>query len=308
MSRRLRPSLTALQTFEAAARLGSFRRASDELSLTQSAISRQIRGLEAMLGIRLFELVRQRVVLTELGARYLIDVRRTIDGLEESTLRVMALAGGAEIINLATLPTFGSRWLIPRLPSFLTDHPGAIVNFTTRLSPFDFTLESFDAAIHFGLESWPGAVMTRLLTERMVPVCSPDFRSRHGIKLATDLSSLPLLQQTTRPTAWTDWFGTIGESSENAERGARFDQFTMLTQAAISGLGAALLPEFLIEEELRTRRLMVIGDQYLETDQAYYLVVPEGKTEICLIDEFRKWIVAAARGRPSIRGDGNDRA
>lgn len=150
ISRRFLPSLSALQAFEAAARHGSFSRAAQELNLTQGAVSRQVRGLENALGVRLFELVRQRVILTDLGRRYLEDVRRTIDSLERSSLRAMAMAGAADIIDLAVLPTFGSRWLMPRLPLFYADHPDVTVNCASRFFPFDFRQEPFDAAIHFG--------------------------------------------------------------------------------------------------------------------------------------------------------------
>jgi LysR family glycine cleavage system transcriptional activator len=298
MKRRFRPSLGALQAFEAAARHGSFTRAAYELSLTQGAISRQIRGLEAALGIRLFELVRRRVVLTELGQTYLVDVRRTLDGLEDATLRVMAQGGGGDVLELASLPTFCARWLIPRLPQFYAQHPGIQINCTTRLSPFEFENEPFDAAIHYGPPVWPGAVLDHLFDERMVAVCSPEFATRHAIRGPEDLAAAPLLQQTTRPDAWDSWFRLSGEPPENVGRGVRYDQFNMISQAAVHGLGAAVLPAFLIEEELRTGRLVTIGPQSLAIDAGYYLVVPEEKTGLSTINAFRTWFLAAA-GEPT---------
>lgn len=295
MKRRFRPSLGALQAFEAAARHGSFTRAAYELSLTQGAISRQIRGLEAALGIRLFELVRRRVVLTELGQTYLVDVRRMLEGLEDATLRVMAHGGGGDLLELASLPTFCARWLIPRLPQFYAEHPGVQINCSTRLSPFEFDNEPFDAAIHYGARVWPGAVLDHLFDERMVAVCSPDFMTRHGIRGPSDLAGAPLLQQTTRPDAWDSWFRLFGEPPENASRGVRYDQFNMISQAAVAGLGAAVLPEFLIEEELRTGRLVTLGPERLAVDASYYLVVPEEKTGLAAVNAFRSWLLAAAR-------------
>ncbi len=293
--RRFRPTLVALQAFEAAARNSSFTRAAVEMNLTQGAISRQIRGLEDALGIRLFELVRRRVVLTELGHIYLADVRETIARLEESTSRVMALSGGADILELATLPTFCSRWLIPRLPQLLVRHPGLQVNCTTRMSTFSFRDEPFDAAIHFGPPVWPGAVLHHLFSEKMVPTCSPDFRARHNIASDADLVSAPLLQQTTRLDAWARWFQVIELNPANAGRGACFDQFSMLAQAAAAGLGAALLPEFLIEDELRSGRLVIVGEHALETGQGYYLAVPEEKTTRVHIEGFRRWLLSVAK-------------
>jgi len=295
MKRRFRPSLGALQAFEAAARHGSFTRAADELSLTQGAISRQVRGLEAALGIRLFELVRRRVVLTELGHGYLLDVRQMLDGLEDATLRVMAQGAGAEILELASLPTFCSRWLVPRLPQFYARNPGIQVNCSTRLSPFDFETEPFDAAIHFGAAVWPGAVLDRLFDERMIAVCSPEFAARHGVRRPADLANAPLLQQSTRADAWDRWFRLSGEPCEKVGRGGRYDQFSMLSQAAAAGLGAALLPEFLIEDELRSGRLIAVGTHSLEGDAGYYLVAPEEKTGLSTINAFRNWLIEAAR-------------
>ena len=294
MRRRFLPSFAALQAFEAAARHGSFTRAADELNLTQGAISRQVRGLEQALGIRLFELVRQRVVLTDLGQRYLLDVRRTLASLEGSTLRAMELADGGEIIDLATLPTFCSRWLIPRFPSFYAEHPGISINCVSRFFPFDFQAEPFDAAIHFGSPAWPGGVLHHLFDERMLAVCSPDFRARRRLRTDADLVGAPLLQQSTRPTAWADWFEAAGLSSELAGRGARFDQFSMLSRAAAASLGVALLPEFLIEEELRSGTLVVVGETVLETDNGYYLVIPEEKVGAKPIDRLRSWLLAQA--------------
>lgn len=294
ISRRFLPSLSALQAFEAAARHGSFSRAAEELNLTQGAVSRQVRGLENALGIRLFELVRQRVILTELGRRYLEDVRRTIDSLERSSLRAMAMAGAADIIDLAALPTFGSRWLIPRLPSFYANHPDVTLNCTSRFFPFDFRNEPFDAAIHFGPPVWPGAVLYHLFNERMLAVCSPAFRDQHHIGKDSCLADVPLLQQSTRPSAWADWFEGLGSVPRNAGAGGRYDQFSMIAQGAAAGLGAALLPEFLIEEELATGKLVVAHPHVLESGQAYFLVIPEEKTATRPLAAFRTWLMAQA--------------
>jgi LysR family glycine cleavage system transcriptional activator len=282
----------------------SFTRAADELNLTQGAVSRQVRGLELALGVHLFELVRQRIVLTELGQRYHLEVRRTLDSLEHSTLKAMSLAEGGHLIDLATLPTFCSRWLIPKLPSFFAQHPGIALNCSSRFLPFDFAAEPFDAAIHFGAPAWPGGVLHQLFRERMVPVCAPEFAAAHDVQSDADLARAPLLQQSTRPQAWRDWFESAGVASVNAARGARFDQISMLTEAALAGLGAALLPEFLIEQELGRGRLIRLGAHTLETDNAYYLVVPEEKSAVRPLVQFRAWIVAqAARFRARARAN-----
>ncbi len=131
-SRRLVPSLSALQAFEAAARHGSFTRAAEELDLTQGAVSRQVAMLEDALGVPLFERVRQRVNLTPAGAGYAVDVREALSRLAAATLSTMTARGAGGVLALAILPTFGTRWLIPRLPRFFARHPDVTINFATQ--------------------------------------------------------------------------------------------------------------------------------------------------------------------------------
>jgi LysR family glycine cleavage system transcriptional activator len=157
LSRRLIPDVTTLQAFECAARHGSFTQAAHELNLTQSAVSRQIKDLEEQLGVLLFERVRQRVVLSDDGRRFLPEVRKLLHQTEETMLRAMASASSEHSLSIATLPTFGSRWLTPRIPGFLAEHPGTIINIASRSAPFDFDEENFDLAIHYGQPVWARA-------------------------------------------------------------------------------------------------------------------------------------------------------
>ena len=294
MSRVRLPSVGALTAFEAAARHGSFSRAATELNLTQGAISRQIRQIEDMTGVTLFERVRQRVVLTDAGRLYFNDVSRLLHELSEATHRVTAFAGGDGTLNLAVLPTFATRWLMPRMPDFLERHPGATINFTVRIAPFDLVAEPFDAVIHYGEPEWPGAICEPLMREEMVPVAGAGFRARHGIAAPSDLAGLTLLHQSTRPTAWSDWFEAAGLPTANAWRGPRFEQFSMIAQAAAAGLGVALVPRFLVEEELESRRLEILFDRPLFTDKAYFVVYLEQKAGSSLVRAFTRWIRAKA--------------
>jgi LysR family glycine cleavage system transcriptional activator len=289
------PGIGSLLAFEAAARHGSVSRAAEELSLTQSAVSRQIQQLEESLGVSLFRRTRQRVVLTDVGRMYAANVRGTLADLSASTHQAIALSGTRGVLNLATLPTFGTRWLIPRVPDFFARHPGVTVNFGVRLVPFDFAAEPFDAAIHFGQPHWPGAACDHLRNEVMVPVCSPAYREREGIRTPQDLSRATLLQQSTRPTAWEEWFAGTGVPVVNPLRGPRFEQFAMLAEAAIAGLGAGLVPRFLIADELASGQLRILFPQSLVSSGAYYLVYPEAKAETPLVRSFRDWIMERMR-------------
>lgn len=289
------PPVADLLAFEAAARHHSISRAADELHLTQSAVSRQIRQLEEQLGVALFHRVRQRIVLTDVGRVYEADVRAALQQVSAATQKVMASAGGGGLLNLAVLPTLGTRWLIPRLGGFVALHPEVTVNFAARSEPFDFAQEPFDAAIHFGAPHWAGAACEYLMHEAVVPLCSPAFAERHAIRSPEDLAAVVLLQQSTRPMQWAEWFEQVGVAGAPALRGPRFEQFSMIAQAAVSGLGAALLPSFLVEAEIAAGTLTVLFPQALTSADAYYLVYAESRAQAPLLRAFRDWIVAEAR-------------
>ncbi|BDT68850.1 glycine cleavage system transcriptional activator [Comamonadaceae bacterium OS-1] len=289
------PPIADLLAFEAAARHTSISRAAEELHLTQSAVSRQIRQLETQLGMAVFHRVRQRVVLTDAGRVYAADVRAVLQQLASATQKTMAWSDGGGLLNLAVLPTFGTRWLIPRLPDFAALHPDVTVNIAARSEPFDFAQEPLDAAIHFGAPLWAGAVCEYLMHEQVVPVCSPAYQQRLGITQVQDLTKAVLLQQTTRPTLWADWFEQVGTDGQHALRGPRYEQFAMIAQAAVSGLGAALLPRFLVEAEIASGALVQLFDQALQSSDAYYLVYPEPRAQAPLVMAFRDWIRGAAQ-------------
>ena len=295
------PSITALQAFESAARLGSFTRAAEELNLAQSAISRQVRGLEDHLGARLFDLIRQRIVLTQAGRSFVEEVRPVLANLRVSCARVSAHADGVQLIEMATLPTFCSRWLIPRLPGYYAQNPRASISFTSKFDPFSFDAEPFDLAIHFGKPDWPDATMHHLFDERMVAICSPAFRQKHRIRSNKDLAAAPLLHLSLRRTAWPDWCEQFSMPTVNAFRGRLYDQFSMLTEAAAAGLGAALVPELFVEEELRTGKLVIVSQSAIESDSGYYLAIPENRPTAPAVDSLRDWLLAAAASATTTR-------
>lgn len=291
-TRRLLPSLTALQFFDAAARHLSFTRAATELCVTQSAISRQIRQLEDYIGQQLFHRSTNRLILTSTGAEYAAAVRNVLVQAETATLQLMAYGGKGTQLTVALLPTFGSRWMVPRLGEFLALHPQLQLNIKTYINPFSFEASDVDVAIHFGADAWPGAVCHRLMGEVSVPVCSPSLIQ--GLPPLDDpraVADLPLLQHTTRPLAWLEWFSQLGVSGTNALCGTRFDHFYMMIQAAIAGLGVALLPRFLVQEELTAGRLILAAAQELKSSSAYWLVYPETKAHLPAVGNFRDWLL-----------------
>ncbi|PKO55277.1 MAG: LysR family transcriptional regulator, partial [Betaproteobacteria bacterium HGW-Betaproteobacteria-19] len=195
--RRKIPSTAALLAFDASARHESFTLAADELALTQSAVCRQIASLEDFLGVSLFRRTRRGVRLTEAGESYSRQISARLDAVERDTLSVMSHHGRGAKLELAVVPTFATRWLLPRLPDFLARHPDSTVNMSTRTRPFLFDETEFDAAIYFGDAGWPGTEAHFLMHENPVPVCSPKLKGVKPVMSAAEISTLPLLQQTT---------------------------------------------------------------------------------------------------------------
>jgi DNA-binding transcriptional LysR family regulator len=291
--RRKIPSTAALVSFEAAARHESFTKAADELSLTQSAVCRQIASLEEFLNVELFRRSRRGVKLTEAGLSYSRRVATQLDAVERDTLSVMGHQG-ANVIELAVVPTFGTQWLLPRLKDFQHQHPDVTINLTNRTRPFLFADTEFDAAIYFGDADWPGTESHRLMSENPMPVCSPALLNNRKQLSAKDLADMPLLQQTTRPYAWRQWFSALGMSVARDMTGPRYELFSMLAQAAMHDMGVALIPPFLIQRELSENRLVVANPHALSSLKAYHLMIPERKVESASLKAFRDWLVHQA--------------
>lgn len=293
LSRKLIPDLVAIQAFECAARHQSFTQAGRELNLTQSAISRQIKDLENHLGTRLFERIRQRVVLSASGQRLLPEARKLLQQTEETMLRTMSSAEAGSSLSIATLPTFGSRWLSPRLPEFLSLYPDTVFNVGSRSAPFDFEDENFELAIHYGQPVWARGTCTYLCNESILPVASPSRKlAGQGAAITpADLVDRPLLHLATRPKLWGQWFEHTDLSPEMAYRGHRFDQFSMIIEAATAGMGYALLPRYLIEQELKSGALQVVVDLPMKTENSYYVVVPESKMSSPIARNFVSWLI-----------------
>lgn len=291
--RRFLPPMHVLAAFEAAARHQSFTAAAAELSLTQSAVSRQIRSLEELLGAELFMRERQTVRVTVAGEAYAQEIRAALQRISTATLGFRANPQGGTL-NLAILPTFGTRWLAPRLPRFLASHPGVTINLTTRLAPFDFQVDPLDAAIHFGPAEWSGGRLDFLMKETVVPACSAQLAKSRTFRRPADLLKAPLLHVVSRPDAWELWFKAMGVPFDEMQ-GMLVDQFAVASQAAISGLGVALLPKFLIEAELASGDLQLAIDVPMESPDHYYLAWPASREHYPPLQAFRAWIQDEAK-------------
>ena len=281
--RRKIPSTAALSAFEAAARHQSFTKAADELAVTQSAICRQIGALEEFLGVPLFRRSRRGVVLTDAGTEYSRKVTSRLDEVERDALELMAKGGTGGALELGVVPTFATKWLLPRLPQFAREHPGITINLSSRTRPFLFDETPLDAAIYAGGATWPGTEGLFLMREHLVAVCSPSLGR-------PDWRRHTLLQSSTRPYAWRNWFASRGMEVESDMSGPRFELFSMLAEAAVQGMGLALLPRFLIDDELERGVLVLASKHDYLSDRSYYLTYPEQKSENHALSAFRTWL------------------
>jgi LysR family glycine cleavage system transcriptional activator len=295
--RRKIPSIQALVCFDAAARHQSYTRAAQELALTQGAVSRQLTALEDFVGVALFKRTRHGVSLTARGRDYASQVAIRLQALEQDTLDVMSTQGLGSVLHLAAVPTFATRWLIPRLPGLKAQQPELTVHMETRTRPFMFADTPFDAALFAGtaeqVNQWAGTQAVKLLDEVVLPVCSPGMLNGQSSLSADTIADMALLQQSTRPDAWRQWFEAQGVAAPQARSGARFELFSMTAAAATCGMGLALVPRLLVEDELARGDLVVACDRPMPNARAYYLVQPERDDKPASVKIFQAWLLEA---------------
>jgi LysR family glycine cleavage system transcriptional activator len=281
MSKRLTPSMAALQCFEAAARHLSFTRAAEELHLTQSAVSKQVAQLEEMLRHHLFHRVRRRLQLTPAGELYLAEVDKILTQVDMSSRYILSYGGETEVLRVATQPTFGARWLVPNLKGFGKRFPNIHLDIRSELEPFDLLKAKADVAFFFGQGSWPGAVCTKLFGEDVVPVCSPDILANRSIRSAADLTDLVLLQKDLH--------------TERSYHGPRFDTFYMCIRAAQAGCGVALIPKFLVTDEIAEKKLVVAWNYSVRSTGSHFMAYSEHAADIPKVGNFVEWVLEQVR-------------
>ncbi len=288
------PPLNALRAFEAAARHLSFTRAADELNVTQAAISHQVKALETHFGQPLFRRLPRRLLLTEAGQTLLPAVRDGFARIVEAAETVRR-RDEARVLTVSLTPSFGGKWLAPRLARFWTAHPDIELHLQHSMQLVDFARDEVDLAVRWGRGGWPGVVQELLIAADLVPVCSP--RLLDGPRpLATpdDLRRHTLLHQEDFQD-WVEWLAAAGVDDIDARRGPVLNDFQVLLQTTVQGAGVALAPAPLVAEELADGRLVRPFAAAPETAFAYHLVYPPGALERPEARAFRDWLVAEAR-------------
>jgi LysR family glycine cleavage system transcriptional activator len=289
------PSTMSLLCLEASARLRSFTAAAQELHLTQGAVSRQILALEARLDLTLFVRRRDALVLTEAGRFYVEETSAVLQRLERATANVMALKGRGGLLTLSVGASLGSYWLIPRLPDFTRAHTEITLNFATRVGSVDFKSMAVDASLEFGDGKRPGVHNDFVLPLAMAPYAAPAWIAKNGKALsAKKTPSFALVQHTTVPDAWEQWFNQNGLPMPEGEKGPRYELMSMALNAAVAGLGAVLLPEFMAGDAVAQGRLCRLSRKTWVSGKAYYLVYPEESSSLEPLKIFRSWLLRQA--------------
>jgi LysR family glycine cleavage system transcriptional activator len=287
--RRLYPTINTLMAFESVAKHQSFTEGAKSLNLTQSAVSRQIAALEAQLNCQLFDRNSRNVSLTETGKAYATDIKQALKIIERSTQKVLH-QDHQHHLNLGILPTFGTRWLMPRIPRFVEQHTNITISFTSHIGEINFTKANLDAAIIHGKPSSPDVDYTFLMHENLVPVAAKSLIPNPTEITTTALQDFPLLRMHSRPYAWAQWFDAQGFGL-SAQTGAVFEHFSSLSQACIGGMGIALMPTFLIQQELKADELQIVGNNW-QNEKAYYLALPNNFHQKTPAIIFRDWLLS----------------
>ena len=280
------PSLNGLRAFEAAARLGSFVAAGDELHVTQAAISRLVRLLEARLGFPLFERLPNGLALTAQGKALQPGLTAAFDAIAAITEQVAAMRA-SPVFTLGVGPSFAVRWLIPRLASFHQQHPDIEVRLATggATNPFK---EDWTCGILLGNGDWPGYEAEPMFSADLFPVCAPAIAQR--LTEPADLSKETLLQVAHSPEEWPLWLAAAGVKLRKSALGPRFDNYAMTLQAAVDGVGIAIGLRPYVEDDIAAGRLVAPFSLAVPKGRAWYLVYQPFRADDPGLLAFRDWL------------------
>jgi DNA-binding transcriptional LysR family regulator len=286
------PPLNSLRAFASAAKHKSFTRAALELNVTQGAISKQIAILENYLGLNLFERKHQSLLLTKPAEKYLEAIDTALKIVEQATTKLTNKTS-KELITISILPSLSNQWLMPRLEEFKSLHPYYKISMLIGDGHVDFDKrDDVDFSIRIARKnSWPNFCVVKMWAEKLVCVCSPKLKAKHQIRSIHDLLNQNLLLHTSRPETWQNYlkFHRVKKTEINFNDG--FQHFFMLLKAAKDGLGIALIPDFLIENELENGSLVKVFADIFKSGYSYYLISPKQKSHLQKIEDFKSWIL-----------------
>jgi LysR family glycine cleavage system transcriptional activator len=289
------PSLNAVRMFETAARFENFTRAAEALFVTQGAVSRQIKLLEDQLGCALFTREGPRLELTKDGARFYAVAAEGQGAIRRGALDLKR-AHSAPSLTVSVLPSFAAKWLVQRAVRFQDRNKNIEIRIVTAYEPVDFTIRpDIDAAIRWGKGHWPGTYSESLFTETLFPVCSPKFMESHAFpKTASELATLPLIRPLEQFDQWAEWFRAASVPAPKPVEQLRYSDALLLQQAALEGHGIDLARSLLVEDELKSGRLLRMSDVSIEAQNSFYFVCPRGRESDERVSKLLAWLRSEA--------------
>lgn len=290
--RRFLPSLSALHAFDASVRHLSFTRAAEDLGITQSGISRQIRNLEEFLGLALFERAGAKLVLTTDGANYYEEVSRLLNRLEEVSIDAVRGHKVQTMLKIGFPPTLMRRWGAEMLAAFSHAHPRSWFEVYSCAQDLDFESSDLDIAFLRGTGNWTGARSQLLFPEQLIVVGAPSLVPEGGLSDEEELLALPLIQNSSRPSLWLHWLRGGGVHYKSRIYGPRLPTIDMITECAVQGVGLAVVPDFLVAGELAAGRLRLALKRSQSSGEGIYVCYPHSRMSSPKVRLFRDWFGA----------------
>lgn len=291
MNRRI-PPLNSLRSFEAAGRHLSFTRAAEELSVTQAAISHQVRSLEEHLGVLLFKRLPRKLVMTSAGYALLPEITESLDRIANAVQEVKQRESLQEqSLSIRVATSFATTWLSPRLKDFWQKHPEINLRMYQSHRPVDFEQSEIDIGLTYGTGDWQNVIIQPLIKLEFFPVCSPELLEGDSVDLASLLSAHKLLHDADY-RFWKQWLSAAGIEGVNPYRGQVIDETNVVIRAAVDGQGIALGSEVFAGKYLKSGQLVRLSDTLMTNEDAYYLVYPESHLQREPVQKFQKWILS----------------
>lgn len=286
------PPLPALRVFEAAARLGSISAAADELFVTHSAVSQQVKSLESMLGVKLFGRSGRNVVLTAAGRELALGANEALCSIARTTQRVRQRANPNRL-TVTTIPSLAACWLTPRIGRFIELEPEVVINLISTGEVLDFTRDGVDVAIRWSVLPDETLDTTLLMRDEMLVVTSPGYLLEQALGVPADLAGCALLRADDE--SWAPWFAAAGLDWNEPEKGLFFNDSALALRWAEEGRGVILTRRSLADEGLRDGSLVQLFDITVPVERAYWFVTPKGVEPTPLLKRFRQWVFGEVR-------------
>lgn len=296
MSRRF-PPLVSLRVFEAAARHLSFTKASEELHVTQAAVSHQIKKLENYLQTPLFLRLNRSIELTKQGEAYVGPLTQAFDIMATAT-DMLDQSKIPKAINIATFDSIAANWLAPRIRNFQALWEDVSIKVITRNRHFDFTGREIDVEIRYGDGKWPGLHAVKVTSENIFPVCSPEYLAGFGSNLDSQTIRKMDLIHDELIMEWADWMEAAGVSDIDANKGLKYNHSHIVLQAAVNGEGVALGRGLLVADSISAGRLVKPFNIQIMSQYSYYLVFPKELLEQPWVLSFRDWLMLEVKKTP----------